>query len=190
MRHFDRRVPHICSPHSVRSFITAQSKPAKQHPLPRSDILRDGCPSPIVDYSKYNIELNSMTINKIFPHYFAIAGMNDYIYLHDRRMLPSRLSPSSRNITESLKCVKRFSPSQDGVIRPNKHITACKFSNSNSYEVVFFFFFLLFNSLFFLIIIHSSLEVGLQTIFIYSTLTTLEWSLFNYPLHQVYQNIP
>ncbi|KAK4518241.1 Transcription initiation factor TFIID subunit 9 [Mucor velutinosus] len=142
VRHFDRRTPHLCSPHNVRSFITAQSKPARQHPLPDSKDARRGCPSPIVNYGRYNIELNSMTISKLFPHYFAVAGMNDYIYLHDRRMTNSSnvsfstSSSSSHQMMDKLKCIKRFSPTIDGLNRPDKHITACKFSDTNGYELL------------------------------------------------------
>lgn len=90
-----------------------------------------------MDYSRYNTELNSMTINKLFPHYFAVAGMNDYIYLHDRRMMPSKYTEFGPNDPmNTLKCIKRFSPTLDGFSRPNKHITACKFSDSNGYELI------------------------------------------------------
>ncbi|KAG2210973.1 hypothetical protein INT47_000133 [Mucor saturninus] len=137
VRLFDLRVRHICSPHDARSFLTAQNIPSRQHPLPTGPDVQNGCPSPIVDYGKYNIELNSMTVNKIFPQYFAVAGMNDYIYLHDRRMMPAR-SPQggSDSQMETLKCIKRFSPTLDGYSRPNKHITACTFSDSNGYELI------------------------------------------------------
>jgi hypothetical protein len=83
-----------------------------------------------------------LTINKLFPYYFAVAGMNDYIYLHDRRMTSAAASVSaastkSNNSTmeNTVKCIKRFSPTLDGISRPNKHITACKFSNANGQEV-------------------------------------------------------
>lgn len=144
MRQFDLREPHICTPHSVRSFLTAQLKPARQFPIPQGDDIHQGCSKPIVDYSKYNIELNTITINQIYPHYFAVAGMNDYIYMHDRRMpMPSTSTaatsavaakPSTTSMENILKCVKRFSPTLDGISRPNKHITACKFGE-NGQEV-------------------------------------------------------
>ncbi|GAN03239.1 hypothetical protein MAM1_0036d02691 [Mucor ambiguus] len=116
-------------------------KPARQHPLPNSKGVRHGCPSPIVNYGRYNIELNSMTVSKLFPHYFAVAGMNDYIYLHDRRMTQSNAasfssSSSSHQMMDKLKCIKRFSPTIDGLNRPDKHITACKFSDTNGYELL------------------------------------------------------
>lgn len=129
----------------MRSFITAQSKPARQHPLPDSKDVRHGCPSPIVNYGRYNIELNSMAISRLFPHYFAVAGMNDYIYLHDRRMtnsgrssfsISSNTSNSSHHMMDKLKCIKRFSPTIDGLNRPDKHITACKFSDTNGHELL------------------------------------------------------
>ncbi|KAG2232336.1 hypothetical protein INT48_002285 [Thamnidium elegans] len=137
VRSFDLRVPHVCSPHSVRSFLTARKKPAKQFPIPEGRDIRHGCPNPILDYSRYNIELNSMAINKLFPHYFAVSGMNDYIYLHDRRMMPANYTQFGYNdLLDTLKCIKRFSPTLDGFSRPNKHITACKFSDSNGYELI------------------------------------------------------
>ncbi|KAI9264648.1 WD40-repeat-containing domain protein [Helicostylum pulchrum] len=137
VRSFDLRVPHICSPHSVRSFLTARKKPARQFPIPEGHDIQHGCPNPILDYSRYNTELNSMTINKLFPHYFAVAGMNDYIYLHDRRMMPANYTQFGYNDPlDTLKCIKRFSPTLDGFSRPNKHITACKFSDSNGYELI------------------------------------------------------
>ncbi|KAI8352514.1 WD40-repeat-containing domain protein [Blakeslea trispora] len=134
VRHFDLRTPHMCSPHSVRSFISGLSKPARQNPLPKFNELHFGCYKPIVDYSKYKIELNSMSISKLYPHYFALAGMNDYIFLHDRRMLAS--SSSASNMVKSPKCVMRFSPRTDKTNRINRHITACKFSESNGHELI------------------------------------------------------
>ncbi|KAL9546674.1 hypothetical protein MBANPS3_006542 [Mucor bainieri] len=85
-----------------------------------------------------------MTISRLFPHYFAVAGMNDYIYLHDRRMTHSNdssfsissSSSSHHNMMDKLKCIKRFSPTIDGLNRPDKHITACKFSDTNGYELL------------------------------------------------------
>ncbi|KAI9486355.1 MAG: WD40-repeat-containing domain protein [Benjaminiella poitrasii] len=143
VRHFDRRAPHECSKHNIRSFIYAQSRPARQFPLPKGNNIIRGCPPPIVDYSKYNVELNSMSINKLFPHYFAVAGLNDYIYLHDQRMLgpswseqPVRSSSSNTDIMGALRCVKRFSHSVDGINRTSRHITACQFSRYNGNELI------------------------------------------------------
>lgn len=151
VRSFDLRVPHVCSPHSVRSFLTARKKPARQFPIPEGHNIHHGCPNPILDYSRYNTELNSMTINKLFPHYFAVAGMNDYIYLHDRRMMPANYKQFGYNDPlDTLKCIKRFSPTLDGFSRPNKHITACKFSDSNGYEVSLFFIYVYKNNCYFL----------------------------------------
>ncbi|CAO3657652.1 unnamed protein product [Mucor hiemalis] len=138
VRHFDIRVPHLCSPHSVKSFLTSQIKPARQHPLPKVTNLERGCSRPLVDYSDYNIELNSMTINNVFPHYFAVAGTSDFIYLHDRRMMRTATTtyhPSLDQMRE-LNYIQRFSPASNGIGRPNKHITSCKFSDSNGYELI------------------------------------------------------
>ena len=142
MRHFDLRTPHVCSPHNVRSFISGINKPARQNPLPKCSELHFGCYKPMVDYSKYKIELNSMSISKLYPHYFALAGMSDFIFLHDRRMLASStttVTSLSTDMTRTSKCIMRFSPRTDNTSRINRHITACKFSDSNGYEVYSFF---------------------------------------------------
>jgi hypothetical protein len=139
VRHFDLRVPHICTPHSVKSFMTTELKPAKQTIVDES--ARKGCSQPIVDYSRYRVELNGLSINQRAPHYFAVAGMSNYIYLHDRRMVggaspPATSSSSSSNdIMESTRCVKRFT---SGISDrwSNNHITACQFAKSNSEEVM------------------------------------------------------
>ncbi|KAI8348017.1 WD40-repeat-containing domain protein [Choanephora cucurbitarum] len=82
--------------------------------------------------------LNSMSISKLYPHYFALAGMSDFIFLHDRRMLASSstVASLSTDMTRTSKCIMRFSPRTDKTSRINRHITACKFSDSNGYELI------------------------------------------------------
>ncbi|OLY84463.1 WD repeat protein iqw1 [Smittium mucronatum] len=90
VREFDSRLPHSCN--SRNSLFGAYKM----------------CPyNLLVDYSSYSIDLYSISINKFYPHYFAIAGSSDSIYLHDRRMIfpSSRLESSKKS-----SCVARFSP--------------------------------------------------------------------------------
>ena len=134
VKHFDLRVPHVCSPHAVKIFPTGHNKPARQNPIPAGPSVRDGCPLSILNYGTNRFEVNSMTINKLMPQYFAIAGMNDYIYLHDKRMTPT--TGFSFYFTDTMSdCVKKFSPGGHARNHRNQHITACKFSDSNGYEV-------------------------------------------------------
>ena len=130
VRHFDLRQPHTCSPHEVRSFLTASRRPARSFPRPQGDQVHDACPNPLVDYSKYGIDLSTLSVNKLHPQYFAIGGADDFIYLHDRRMTGRRQNGAH----PSSQCVKRFTSSSDRR-RRNKHVTACKFSDANGQEV-------------------------------------------------------
>ncbi|KAI8380899.1 WD40-repeat-containing domain protein [Radiomyces spectabilis] len=140
IRQFDLREPHICTPHNSRSFLTATQRPSREYPSQRREGVREGCSEPLVDYSRYGIDINTISLNKIHPQYFAIAGMDDYIYLHDRRMVSGRNGGggAGRNKTHanSSRCIKRFTASSDGRRRRNKHITACKFSESNGEELL------------------------------------------------------
>lgn len=128
VRHFDLREPHICSNHSVRSFMTAQRVPTRQIPRPHGPGVSRGCPKPLVDYRKYKLDLNTISINQLNPHYFAVAGQNEYIYLHDRRM-------PSRTDAPTVECVKKFTSTSDIFRRKGKHVTAVRFSDYNGYEV-------------------------------------------------------
>ncbi|KAI8332110.1 WD40-repeat-containing domain protein [Chlamydoabsidia padenii] len=135
VRHFDLRQPHTCTPHNIRSFnsgiprITRQY--ASQHRTVSPRPLRHGCPKPLLDYSLYGFDINCMTINQHRPHYFAIAGMDDYMYLHDRRMINGQIrSPGSH-------CVLRLTPADNLLRDQTKHyVTACQFSDSNGYELL------------------------------------------------------
>ncbi|CEI91724.1 Putative Wd and tetratricopeptide repeat protein [Rhizopus microsporus] len=129
VRHFDLREPHICSNHSVRSFMTAQRVPTRQIPRPHGPGVSRGCPKPLVDYRKYKLDLNTISINQLNPHYFAVAGQNEYIYLHDRRM-------PSRTDAPTVECVKKFTSTSDIFRRKGKHVTAVRFSDYNGYELL------------------------------------------------------
>ncbi|CAO3575980.1 unnamed protein product [Absidia cylindrospora] len=147
VRHFDLRQPHTCTPHYIRSFNTAVRQHSRhytsQHRTVSPRPLRQGCPKPLLDYSQYGLDINSMTINKHRPQYFVIAGMDDFMYLHDRRMICSSSFDhgAGRNVDNSpaSQCVLRFAPSDNqpgGSRRGNRYITACRFSDSNGYELL------------------------------------------------------
>ncbi|KAI8997482.1 WD40-repeat-containing domain protein [Pilobolus umbonatus] len=134
--HCDLREPHKCSSRNRRPWITSVDRQSTQYSSQTGHI-KEGCPKPLIDYSVYNIELNSMSVSQLYPHYFAVAGSSDYIFLHDRRMSSSTSSMSNiKQSSDKLKCVKKFGSSYDIYNRPNKHITACRFSDSNGYEII------------------------------------------------------
>ncbi len=128
MRHFDLREPHNCSNHTTRSFMTALRVPTRQIPRPQGPGVSPGCPKPLVDYGKHKIDLNTISVNQLNQHYFAVAGQNEYIYLHDRRM-------PSRSDVPGVDCVRKFTSTSDSFRRKGKHVTAVRFSDYNGYEV-------------------------------------------------------
>lgn len=126
VRHFDLRKPHHCSNQSVRSFITSLRVPVRQTIRPNGRNVQRRCPEPILDYRDNNTYLNTLSINQLNQNYFAVAGQNEYIYLHDRRML------------SKVECVNKFTSTGDVFKRKDKQVTAVKFSDYNGYEVIFF----------------------------------------------------
>ncbi|KAJ3036228.1 hypothetical protein HDV00_002983 [Rhizophlyctis rosea] len=85
VRQFDIRSPHTCT-------------------NPRTN-----CPGIVVDYSKYGMELNSLSLDPMNANYFAVAGAEPHIFYHDRRNAkvpvhkyrPEHLSGSSAHITSA-----------------------------------------------------------------------------------------
>lgn len=144
VRHFDLRQPHICSPHSIRSFNSGIPRHARQytsqHRVVSPRPLREGCPRPLLDYSRYGFDINCMAINLHRPQYLAIAGMDDYIYLHDRRMIPSSdrdYAGKTMDRSPGSQCILRFTPSDNQLRNQTRqYVTSCKFSDSNGYELL------------------------------------------------------
>ncbi|KAJ8652507.1 hypothetical protein O0I10_011831 [Lichtheimia ornata] len=136
VRHFDLRQRHVCSPHTISSFLGGR-QPSRRYDQPRGRDVKQGCPSPLVDYSEYDVELNSMSLNPLHPQYFIIAGKDDFIYLHDRRMV-GQGDRGGANVAHHAKsrCVKRFTSSSDHRRRRARQITACKFNGSNGRELI------------------------------------------------------
>lgn len=136
VRHFDLRQRHVCTPHTISSFLGGR-QPSRRYDPPRGRDVKEGCPSPLVDYSEYDVEFNSMSLNPLHPQYFIVAGKDDFIYLHDRRMV-GQGDRGGGNVSHHAKsrCVKRFTSSSDHRRRRARQITACKFSSSNGREVM------------------------------------------------------
>ncbi|KAJ3052896.1 hypothetical protein HK097_005460, partial [Rhizophlyctis rosea] len=95
VRQHDFRVSHSCSP-------------------------RHNCPTPIVDYSSFGMEMNSLSCDPTNGNYFTVAGSDPHIFLHDRR-----------NVKVP---VRKFRPKNLGV-DSGCHITSCKISEDGR-EVV------------------------------------------------------
>ncbi|KAI7859691.1 WD40-repeat-containing domain protein [Circinella umbellata] len=136
VRHFDLRQPHTCS--------NAPFGRSRYHGRRQAHTnVREGCPAPLLDYGQYGLDLNSLSINRKQPQYFIVAGMDDYVYMHDRRMIGynnngggkmmiGASSPGTRS-----RCVRRFTCKDSNYWkRNNKYVTACRFSDVNSQEFI------------------------------------------------------
>ncbi|CAI6337756.1 unnamed protein product [Periconia digitata] len=135
-------------------------QPAKTYPRPRDYMTpswatqsSDNVPAPLISYSDYHLDLNTVSCSPSQPHYIALGGAHLHCFLHDRRMLgrdrlaergvrlasPDNWSDREEKLFSSAtQCVKKFA--KDGKQRmrreDNGHITACKISDANPNELV------------------------------------------------------
>lgn len=131
VRQTDLRVPHTCS---------------------RSKEYGQGCPKPLV---QFQMELYSLSVSKMEPWLFAVAGTNNKVYLLDRRMIPRLLrkewgSTIDKESGDLTHCVRRFSrempveeegEDEQAFARKRRkfqraHITAVKIAESNSRDIL------------------------------------------------------
>ncbi|USP82491.1 WD repeat protein iqw1 [Curvularia clavata] len=137
-------------------------QPARAYPAPRDSMVpawardpdaSDDIPPPLISYSRYGLDLNTVSCSPSQPHYIALGGAHLHCFLHDRRMLGrdlnrergSRLStPASWNenddelLGKATQCVKKFAP--NGKQRMSRsdsgHITSCKISDAQPNELI------------------------------------------------------
>lgn len=125
-------------------------QPSKTYPSAGGS---DYVPPPLISYSRYNLDLNTVSCSPSQPHYIALGGAHLHCFLHDRRMLGrdkysergAKLS-SPGNWTDhddellgkATQCVKKFAPNgRKRMTRSdNGHITACKISDANPNELI------------------------------------------------------
>ncbi|TNY21267.1 WD repeat-containing protein [Rhodotorula diobovata] len=136
------RVKRIATEASSDVFLTcAEDGTVRQHDLRTHHVCRrnrfdesdeSSCPPPLASYGP-GLSLYSLTVSKLRPHLFVVAGTSPYAYLHDRRMLrapmqrdwhlPASALSSSSSLTQ---CVRRFGLPDDP--DPHAHIVAAKLS--------------------------------------------------------------
>lgn len=144
VRQWDIRQPARAYPPARDSMIPAWA---------RDEDASDDIPPPLISYSRYGLDLNTVSCSPSQPHYIALGGAHLHCFLHDRRMLGrdinhergSRLpTPASWNdhddelLGKATQCVKKFAP--NGKQRMSRsdsgHITACKISDAHPNELV------------------------------------------------------
>lgn len=113
----------------------------------------DSVPPPLISYSRYNLDLNTVSCSPSQPHYIALGGAHLHCFLHDRRMLgrdkfqergAKLASPTNWNdqddvlLGQATRCVKKFAPNgQQRMGRTDSgHITACKISDADPNELI------------------------------------------------------
>ncbi|KAG9205654.1 hypothetical protein G6514_007261 [Epicoccum nigrum] len=134
-----------------RTYPPAQD--GRLPPWARNPDAADNVPPPLISYSRYGLDLNTVSCSPSQPHYIALGGAHLHCFLHDRRMLGrdktyergSRLSSPS-NWTEgdeellgkATQCVKKFAPNgkQRMKRKDGGHITACKISDAHPNELI------------------------------------------------------
>ncbi|KAF2110173.1 WD and tetratricopeptide repeat-containing protein [Lophiotrema nucula] len=137
-------------------------QPAKAYPRPKDSMMprmaadtdgSDSVPAPLISYSRYHLDLNTVSCSPSQPHYIALGGAHLHCFLHDRRMLgrdkyrergaklasPSNWSDHDDELLgKATQCVKKFAPNgQQRMGRAdNGHITACKISDASPNELI------------------------------------------------------
>ncbi|GAA5893872.1 hypothetical protein JCM6882_003116 [Rhodosporidiobolus microsporus] len=152
------RVKRVATEASPDVFLTCgEDGTVRQHDLRTHHVCRTpgpgrqpnaSCPPPLASY--HGLSLYSLSLSKLRPHLFVVAGTSPYAFLHDRRMLrspafqrdwgssvPSSSSPFSSN--DLTTCVRRFgvpSPSAPYNGDITNHIVATKLSPTNPRELL------------------------------------------------------
>ena len=137
-------------------------QPSKTYPPVRDTMLpqwardrgaSDSVPPPLISYSRYGLDLNSVSCSPSQPHYIALGGAHLHCFLHDRRMLGrdranergSRLSSpqawsehDNELLGKATQCVKKFAPNGKQRMKRHDggHITACKISDAYPNELI------------------------------------------------------
>tara|TARA_R110002003_G_scaffold207_2_gene15982 strand:- start:6711 stop:9416 length:2706 start_codon:yes stop_codon:yes gene_type:complete len=144
VRQWDVRQPSKAYPRAKDTLIPAWA---------RDEDGSDNVPPPLISYSRYGLDLNTVSCSPSQPHYIALGGAHLHCFLHDRRMLGrdrndergSRLSSpgnwsghDDELLGQATQCVKKFAPNGKKRMRRNDggHITACKISDAHPNELI------------------------------------------------------
>ncbi len=171
-RSHDDTVKRIVTENNPFYFLTCSNdgdvrqwdirQPSRSYPPVRDTMLppwardrnaSDSLPPPLISYSRYGLDLNTVSCSPSQPHYIALGGAHLHCFLHDRRMLGrdkfkergSRLS-SPQNwddhennlLGKATQCVKKFAPNGKQRMKRHDggHITACKISDAYPNELI------------------------------------------------------
>ncbi|PWN18649.1 WD40 repeat-like protein [Microstroma glucosiphilum] len=149
-----RRVKRLATENSPDIFLSVgEDGDVRSTDLRTSHICRTNCPRPLLHSFT---SLYSLSLSKLQPYLFAVAGESPYTYLYDRRMIGRVIKDewgmSMTNSDEALltKCVRRYglpqgswdgdcSVQDESARRPmsrTSHITAVKISEHNGNDLI------------------------------------------------------
>jgi nuclear receptor interaction protein len=107
----------------------------------------DSVPPPLISYSRYHLDLNTVSCSPSQPHYIALGGAHLHCFLHDRRMLGrdkfrergAKLANTGTQhddemLGKATQCVKKFAP--NGKQRMKRRDNGHKISDANPNELV------------------------------------------------------
>ncbi|KAG7531942.1 hypothetical protein FFLO_04010 [Filobasidium floriforme] len=142
MCHTDR-VKRISTEDNPHVFLTvSEDGTVRQHDLRTHHRCRTGprrgtnCPVPLLE-APGGIELYTLSVSKLNPYLFTVAGTSEYAFLQDRRMTRQISQEWSHQVDpeSQVQCVRRFGlpPGESGVTRRSRwgsprHITAVRMS--------------------------------------------------------------
>ncbi|GAA5951028.1 hypothetical protein JCM21900_004134 [Sporobolomyces salmonicolor] len=143
------RVKRVATEASPDVFLTcSEDGTVRQHDLRMHHVCRtsrfgrsasSNCPPPLAEYSR-GLSLYSLSVSKLRPHLFVVAGTSSYAFLHDRRMLRAPMerewgiTPTEGQLTQ---CVRRFGvPKENGKGDITNHIVATKLSPANPRDLI------------------------------------------------------
>ncbi|CCG83760.1 protein of unknown function [Taphrina deformans PYCC 5710] len=137
--HHDR-VKRIAVEDDGHCFLScSEDGDIRQFDLREDNSVGNGYRAPLISYAKYQIDLNTLSLNKINPYLLATGGSHPCAFLHDRRMVGRDLKsewgavPVARTPTQ---CVKKFKSSKVQSSFRGEHITALHFGNVNPRELI------------------------------------------------------
>ncbi|KAL8277263.1 hypothetical protein RQP46_010332 [Phenoliferia psychrophenolica] len=142
------RVKRIALEDSADVFLTcAEDGEVRQHDLRTthsctpSSSSSSACGPPLLSYP--GLRLYSLSISKLRPHLFSVAGTSPYTFLHDRRMIRSGLMrdwgvdlvDDGAHLTQ---CVRRFSVPDSNNPRNciQNHVVATKLSETRARDLL------------------------------------------------------
>lgn len=104
------RVKRISTEDNASVFLTvSEDGTVRQHDLRTTHQCRTQCPAPLME-APAGISLYTLSVSKLNPYLFTVAGTSPYAYLQDRRMvrLAANEWGSQRDQGGNVQCVRRF----------------------------------------------------------------------------------